>query len=241
MPYFPVDDDMAFHPKILAAGNEALGMWTRAGALSKKHHTGGFVASETVRALGGKKIAARLVAAGLWVVVDGGYHFHDWKQQAGNDDAHVEKARAEKARERNAKRQAEWRARHAASNGVTNGADNPHVTGTPSPSPNDFFQDLQSQSSSNRARVSTDAIPISPHTRRMANDQGIRNLRTVVDAVHHDLGLTLTADQALQLSLHLLGKAKKHPANATAYVTTCIRDTPHEVQQHIYEHMEVAS
>ena len=35
-----------------------------------------------VTSLGGKKLAEKLVRAGLWVVIEGGYRFHDWKQQA---------------------------------------------------------------------------------------------------------------------------------------------------------------
>jgi hypothetical protein len=232
MPYFPVDDDMAFHPKILAAGNEAIGMWTRAGALCKKHATGGFVSTETARALGSKRTADRLVAAGLFIEVDGGYHFHDWKQQAGNDDADVEKERADRARERNAERQRRWRERNSTHNGVNN----PPVTDSPSPSPmTDFYSPSQSQSSNDRARVSTDALKVSEMTRRLAGQQGITSLRAVVDAIHRHTSCTVTADQAFQVSVWILGKAKQPPAVPQRYVTGAIAKSPAEVEQHIYE------
>ena len=239
MPYFPVDDDMPFHPKVLAAGNEAIGMWTRAGALCKKHTTGGFVSDATVTVLGGSKLASRLVLAGLWVQADGGYRFHDWKQQAGNDDAHVEKERAEKARERNAARQSAWRGRNAESNGVTNAS----VTDTPSPSPSpsDFYSPSKSQSRSNRARVSTDAIEIPEMTRKLAAQRGVTSLRAVVDAVARHTGLDVDASGALRVSLWILDKRKDAPDAPQRYVTGAISKSAPEVQQFIHaEALEVA-
>jgi hypothetical protein len=131
MSYFPVDDGFTFHPKAIAAGNEALGMWVRAGAWCKAHVTGGIIPREVARAIGSKRAADRLVAAGLWVETPDAYYFHDWDHQAGNDDAETEKARREKQRARNAERQARHRARNAESNAVSNDP----VTATPSPSP----------------------------------------------------------------------------------------------------------
>ena len=34
MAWFKVDDKLAFHPKVLTAGNTAIGLWVRAGAWS---------------------------------------------------------------------------------------------------------------------------------------------------------------------------------------------------------------
>lgn len=240
MPYFPVDDDMAFHPKILAAGNEAVGMWTRAGALCKKHATGGFISVETARALGPKKVADRLVAAGLWIEVaaDLGYQFHDWKQQAGNDDAAVEKERVESARKRNAERQRRWRERHAQDNGVTN----PPVTDSPSPSPmTDFFSPSESQSRDTRVSVSTDAMEIPEVTRRLAAQKGITSLRTVADAIYRHAGARVDANGAYQVAASILERAKGIPKAPARYVTSAIEQSPFEVQQFIHEHaLEVA-
>lgn len=243
MPYFPVDDDVAFHPKILAAGNEAVGMWTRAGALCKKHTTGGHVSVDTARALGSKKLADRLVAVGLWVEVPGGYQFHDWTKQAGNDEAHVEKERAERAREKNAARQAAWRERHAGRNGVTNAGDNPPVTKSPSPSPmTDFFSPSESQSRDTRANVSTDAMDVPEVTRQMAARKGITSLRTVADAIQRHTGVRVDATGAYQVAASLLDRAKDHPKAPARYVSAAIAQSPLEVQQFIHEHaLEVAS
>jgi hypothetical protein len=128
MPYFPVDDNLHAHPKVDAAGLAAMGLWTLAGSWSKHAATGGFVPAVRVGKLGGTKaLASKLVAAGFWDVVEGGYRFHDWEDQAGNADAETEKKR----KADNARRQREWRARNASRNAVTDVVTND----APSPSP----------------------------------------------------------------------------------------------------------
>lgn len=79
MAWLKVDDQFAFHPKALQAGNRALGLWLRAGAWCMQQLTDGVVPDSMVIALGGNQGDARaLVTAGLWVEVAGGYEFHDW-------------------------------------------------------------------------------------------------------------------------------------------------------------------
>lgn len=229
MPYFPVDDDMPFHPKVLAAGNEAIGMWTRAGALCKKHTTGGFVSTETARTLGTKKVADRLVMAGLWVAVDGGYQFHDWKQQAGNDDAATERARAEQARARNAERQRAWRERNAKGNGVTN----PPVTITPSPSPKDLTLTTESSPEVD-ASVATDSMVLPPAVQALAAQAGITSVQAIVDIIRKHTGRTVTPERAVGVSRWLLAKAR-NPKVPQRYVIGAISRSPFEVQQHIDE------
>lgn len=72
MPWFKVDDGLPDHPKVLLAGNAAMGLWVRAGAWSMKHLTDGFIPEAFVRLLGTAKEARALVTAGLWVKVEGG-------------------------------------------------------------------------------------------------------------------------------------------------------------------------
>lgn len=84
MPYFGVDDGFAFHRKTLKAGNAAIGLWTRAGAWSNHQLTDGFVPADMVDVLGTPAQAARLVKAGLWITVDGGYQFHQWAEEGRN-------------------------------------------------------------------------------------------------------------------------------------------------------------
>ena len=100
MPWFVVDDDMTFHPKTLAAGNEAMGLWVRAGAWCQKQMNGGFVPTEMVAALGGAELANRLVSAGLWSKNRSGFCFHQWdeRQLSKEDMENRRKKRAEAGR-----------------------------------------------------------------------------------------------------------------------------------------------
>lgn len=81
MPWFQVDDQLGFHPKAVAAGNAAMGLWVRAGSWSMQQLTEGFVPAAIVRGLGSATQAKKLVEVGLWISVDGGYRFHNWAER----------------------------------------------------------------------------------------------------------------------------------------------------------------
>lgn len=68
MPWFVVDDNADTHPKMMAAGNAALGLWLKAGAYASRHLTDGMVPGDIAKmhSKGSKTQIARLVAAGLW-------------------------------------------------------------------------------------------------------------------------------------------------------------------------------
>ncbi|MBO0880330.1 MAG: hypothetical protein J2P17_08245 [Mycobacterium sp.] len=79
MAWFKVDDKLAFHPKTLAAGNAAIGLWIRAGSWSRAQQTNGHIPKTMIHPLGGKPAdAKRLVDCGLWETDQDGYQFHDW-------------------------------------------------------------------------------------------------------------------------------------------------------------------
>lgn len=106
MPYFGVDDGFAFHRKVLKAGNAACGLWVRAGSWCNQQLTDGYVPEEMVGVLGTPSQAARLVKAGLWQEVDGGYQFHEWSEEGRNFTRSEVLAKREKERERKAKQRA---------------------------------------------------------------------------------------------------------------------------------------
>src|SRR5579875_2673645 len=105
MPWFRVDDNLAMHHKAVAAGNAALGLWVRAGSWSMQNLTDGHVPTAVVTMLGTKTLAGKLVAAGLWVEVEGGYLFHEWSERQPT------KAQLDADRKAAANRKAEWRRR----------------------------------------------------------------------------------------------------------------------------------
>jgi hypothetical protein len=95
MPWFRIDDQMAFHAKTVAAGNAAIGLWARAGSWSSGALTDGFIPKHMVTSLGSVAQAKKLVAAGLWSVTDGGYQFHQWGERQPFSKADVERKRQE--------------------------------------------------------------------------------------------------------------------------------------------------
>lgn len=87
MPWFRVDDTLAFHAKTLAAGNAAMGLWVRAGSWSMQQLTDGFIPDHVAQSLGTRGEARRLVQAGLWDDMPSGYAFHQWEgRQPSADD-----------------------------------------------------------------------------------------------------------------------------------------------------------
>ena len=106
MSWFKVDDQLAFNAKIVAAGNEAMGLWVRAGSWSAAQLTNGFIPEHMAIAMANGMANAMangmakpcgadaLVMAGLWDEVDGGYQFHDWAEFQPSAEAEKEKRKA---------------------------------------------------------------------------------------------------------------------------------------------------
>jgi hypothetical protein len=108
MPWFKVDDTLAFHHKSVAAGNAAMGLWVRAGSWSMQTLSDGFVPDVLVSQLGSTSQAARLVSVGLWDRLPEGFAFHEWEQRQPTKaqvtaDREATAERQRKARERRKK------------------------------------------------------------------------------------------------------------------------------------------
>lgn len=80
MAWGKVDDNLAFHPKVIQAGNEAMGLWVRSLSWSMQVLSDGHVPTGMVSAFNGDDAAKKLVDAGLWITVDGGFQFRDWAE-----------------------------------------------------------------------------------------------------------------------------------------------------------------
>lgn len=130
MTWFKVDDGFAFHPKALAAGNAALGLWVRSGAWCAANLTGGALPRHMIGTLGAqKRDAARLVSVGLWCETEDGYQFNSW------DHYQPTKAQVEAKRKADRERQARARERdgHGGSHAVTKAVTNGGSHGAPDP------------------------------------------------------------------------------------------------------------
>lgn len=96
MAWFKADDQLPFHPKVLAAGNAAMGLWIRAGTWSSSQLTDGFIPTAIASAMANECDADALVDANLWDRVDGGYQFHDWADFQPSAEEEREKRAARK-------------------------------------------------------------------------------------------------------------------------------------------------
>jgi hypothetical protein len=103
MTWFQVDDNLAFHPKAIMAGNAALGMWVRAGSWAAQQLTDGYVPLDMARSLGTTAQARKLTDSGLWLPCGSGYEFHQWAERQ------LSRKDVEEKRRRNAERMREWR------------------------------------------------------------------------------------------------------------------------------------
>lgn len=137
MTWFRVDDGFADHPKVLSVSLGAIGLWVKAGAWCAKHLKDGAVPTTAVSALGGsKKLAAELVAAGLWHEAANGYVFHEWLQHQPSRQQVMAKRQATHDRV------TAYRDRQAlAGNGVTTTATNGAGNSSPVPARPDPTRD----------------------------------------------------------------------------------------------------
>lgn len=110
MPWFKVDDNLAFHAKTVAAGNAAMGLWVRAGSWAANGLTDGFVPDHMIPALGTAAQAKRLTEVRLWHREAGGFRFHEWNQ----DGRQPTREEVERRRAEDRTRKAEARAAKAA-------------------------------------------------------------------------------------------------------------------------------
>ena len=102
--YTTIDVDILMHPKAIAAGLEAMGLWLWAMAWSHKTGANGKVPRHVVGlAWGGppklvEKLAKRLVASGLWIATDDGWTI--WNYGKKNQSAEEKERRRALGRER---------------------------------------------------------------------------------------------------------------------------------------------
>ncbi|GAA1455431.1 hypothetical protein [Nocardiopsis tropica] len=113
MAWFKVDDRAHSHPKVMAAGTPAYGLWSRCGSYCSEHLTDGIVPKPVARSYGTPAMAKRLVAERLWHVAGhdcprcaqppaGDYVMHDYLDyNPGREEVEEER---EAARDRMRKR-----------------------------------------------------------------------------------------------------------------------------------------
>lgn len=78
MVWFRLDDSFYLHPKVMDAGNAAVGCFIRCCCWSAQQLTDGHIPVEMADRLGTPAQLRKVTAARLWVEVDGEYVVPDW-------------------------------------------------------------------------------------------------------------------------------------------------------------------
>lgn len=260
MTYFLVDDQFPFHPKALAAGNAALGLWVRAGAWSKQYVTGGHIPKGIATSLGTKAEAEALVKAGLWLKVPDGYRFHDWQDVPGNLDADGEKKRRDSAREQARVRKQRQRSKqppghadsHAESHAVTDtvtGHDvtpgvTPPVTAqsrTPSVhSPVNKTSSVRPVPERASSDGRTDDVDADQSMRASVAGLGVDYDKTAT-AIGRHCGRIPAATDVARIVATILGRATTPPRSPTGFVVRAIENDWPEFQKLIDTAEEAAA
>lgn len=115
MPWFAVDDSAHTHPKIVKAGNAAVGLWMRCGSYAAQHLTDGIVPGAIATMYGTGPQIAKLVKLGLWhstghsclrcpQPADGDYVMHEYHQHGNPTRQQVLERRARAAEKKRKQR-----------------------------------------------------------------------------------------------------------------------------------------
>jgi hypothetical protein len=202
--WFKVDDGFALHPKAIAAGNAALGLWVRAGSWCGAHLTDGRLPAGMVGTLGGHaRDVRKLIAAGLWCQTEGGYQFIDWEQWQPT------KAQVKAEREATRTRVNRWREHRR--NGVTDGVANTVGNGVTNGAP--------SRPVPSRSGLGSQSLP--------AVEGAGQNEGLDLDRIAKALGRDTHQRRAALVGQQILAKAPRPPGNPTAYVVSAITTDPH--------------
>jgi len=178
MPWFRIDDKAHSHPKLIKAGNAALGLWLRCGSYAAQHLTDGIVPGVVAELYGTKPQAGKLVKAGLWHEhghdcpdgcpnpAPGDYVFHGFLDDGRNTSRARAEAERKKARDRQSKHREE---RRGGAPGTRNGEQNEEKT-------RDFTFDSsskKSESASEKSQSSGELAGQGQVSRRDASVTGI--------------------------------------------------------------------
>lgn len=100
MTWVKVDDRFPQNPKVLAAGKAAAWAYLCGLCYASQHLTDGHLPDKATPAFAGKRDVERLVRAGLWIPVEGGYQIHDYLEHQPSREQHERKLEANRERQR---------------------------------------------------------------------------------------------------------------------------------------------
>ena len=259
MSWFKLDDGFFHHPKVVQAGRDARDLWLAAGCYCAKELTDGVIPTSCLPLLAAEAqvsdptaLAARLVTLGLLEERDDGFLIHDYLAY------NPSRAKVLAARERNARRLAEWRAAkrsgNVISNGVTSTVSNTPSNALPVPLPHDMPAAMASSQETDMAgdtcapRMAR-ASPSAPG--RDARDELAKRRRGLVAALGDVLGFAAqSAGERRRLETAAVALARADPpvevaelaAMKTAWEANYdARCTPWTLADHVGELRQLAA
>jgi hypothetical protein len=131
MPWFRLDDSFDSHPKVIAAGNEAVGLYVRCGTYCARHLTDGYIPEHIALLYGSPALAETLVRTKLWRRARGGWRMRDYLDYNPSAQT-VDNERAAKTERQRRWREARGRRPVDASTGASRDGS---VDAAPTPSP----------------------------------------------------------------------------------------------------------
>lgn len=225
--------DFPGSPKIAGLSDSAFRAFVEAICYSREYRTDGFIPAGVARKQWSVAALAELSEnhpeRPSLAAVDGGWRIHDFEahQMTTVDIEAKRRAGAAGGRKKASNRLA------SATGAVEQNASAPQAAPLESEESQMTTGNDAESSHYPAARDGTDGSDAM--TARLAGQQGITDLGAVISTAARCVDRHLTARGALQLSLHILGKAPTFPKNAQPYVLRSIEKSPAEVQQFIDE------
>jgi hypothetical protein len=209
VPWFKIDEGFHSHPKVIAAGNEAVGLYVRCGAYAAEHLTDGFIPEDIAVLYGAahtgsrrnertgkpETLAETLVKTKLWRRTRGGWRMPDYLDYNPSKEA-VDKERKQAAERQRRRREALMSQRDS------RGDSQPPVPARPGP---DAVVHVVSRTNGSR--------PEAP----------IAVIDAIIKEIHDQTGTLIDPDWAQRIASELVTPGVANPA---AYVRQCIRNEP---------------
>lgn len=178
MTWFKVDDGFWAHKKVMAIPAKdraaAIGLWTMAAAWCAHQLEDGKFPKYLLPVMGGtERMAARLVAVGLWIDKGDHYVFHDWKKWQSS------RADVEAKREKDAERKRRWRERRAAESAEVTTGQTQDSTGTDASRPLGVRSTETETETYSDPETEPDTDQISGYDSSSSTESNARGLRVV--------------------------------------------------------------
>ena len=213
MPWFCLDDTFHSHPKVIAAGNEAIGLFSRCGTYAAQHLTDGFIPEEIAVLYGASDTGSRrnpgngkpetlaetLVRTKLWRRARGGWRMPDYLDYNPSREQVVDKRKA--------------RAEAGRKGGLASGKvrSKPEANASPSVEP---------------PSRSHPGVPVVDVVDRANGSSGARASPELTESIIKEIldvtGRHVTNEWAERIAKEILGS--RSPANPIAYVRQAIRN-----------------